>query len=177
MNSMNSKHTNQQGLSTSREYSIWSKMRLRCYYKLNPNYRHYGELGVYVCARWRDNFLAFLEDMSKPPTAKHTLDRIDTNGSYTCGKCEECVQTKQPANCRWATKGEQSRNQKSNRFYSHEGQTLILKDWARLKGIPYLTLWNRLKRGVPFAEAVAIKRYDRKAHANAIRKQQQHEAQ
>jgi hypothetical protein len=154
--------SDQHGLSTTREYSVWSKMRLRCYYPLSPNYKHYGALGTYVCHRWRDSFLSFLADMGVAPTTKHTLDRIDTHGSYTCGKCQECQAKKQPVNCRWVTKDVQHRNQKSNRYYTHDGKTLILKDWARLAGIPYLTLWNRLNTGVPFAEAIAAARYDRK---------------
>lgn len=50
-----------------------------------------------------------------------------------------------------------------NRLYTHDGKTMVLKDWARESGVPYLTLWNRLKIGVPFAAAIAIRRYDRKA--------------
>jgi hypothetical protein len=153
----------QGNLSTTREYNIWSKMRLRCYYELNPNYRYYGGIGTYVCQRWRDSFLAFLEDMGEALSKTHTLDRIETTGSYTCGKCDECKAEGQPLNCRWATKAEQSRNQRSNRFFTHDGKTLILKDWARLSGIPYLTLWNRLKNGMPFPDAISVPRYARKA--------------
>ncbi len=157
------KGTNQRGLSTSREYSIWSKMRLRCYYELNSNFRFYGGVGIYVCQRWKDSFLAFLDDMGKAPSPKHTIDREETKGSYTCGKCDECKAKSQQLNCRWVTKAVQARNQKSNRYFTHEGKTLILKDWARLKGIPYLTLWNRLNTGMPFEKAISIRRYDRKA--------------
>lgn len=154
---------NQRGLSTTREYSIWSKMRLRCYYPLNSNYRHYGGRGIYVCERWRNSFLNFLEDMGKAPTKLHSLDREDTNKSYTCGKCDQCKAANEPANCRWVTKDIQDRNQRHCRHYTHDGKTMILKDWARKSGIPYLTLWNRLKTGMPFSDAISIKRYDRKA--------------
>ncbi|MBC7771067.1 MAG: hypothetical protein H7210_01100 [Pyrinomonadaceae bacterium] len=95
------------------------------------------------------------------------MDRINTHGHYTCGKCEECKANDAPANCRWATKAEQVRNQASNRYYTHDGKTLILKDWARLSGINYLTLWNRLNVGMAFADAISIKRYDRKAITRA----------
>lgn len=153
----------QAGLSTTREYGIWSKMLLRCYREDNDNYRYYGALGVYVCRRWRESFLAFREDMGLAPTDGHTLDRADTLGNYTCGRCDECREKGQPANCRWATKAEQVRNARSNRYYTHDGKTLILKDWARLAGIKYLTLWNRLNCGMAFADAISIPTNDRRS--------------
>lgn len=152
----------QNNLSTTREYAIWSKMLLRCYGEKNDNYRYYGGRGVYVCRRWRESFLDFREDMGLAPSAEHTLDRIESTGHYTCGHCEECEANGQPANCRWATKDIQVRNQRSNRYYEHDGKRMILKDWARESGIKYLTLWNRLKQGVPFDVAISAGRYDRK---------------
>lgn len=172
---MRTKSKNQRGLSTTREYDIWAKMRLRCYYPLSPNYRFYGGIGTYVCKRWRGSFLDFFADMGKAPTILHTLDRKNTHGHYTCGKCEECLEKSQPANCRWVTKDVQARNQKSCRHYTHAGETLILKDWAKKAGMPYLTLWNRLNRGMPFADAISIKRYDRGAITQSL--QQAHEEQ
>lgn len=157
----------QGGLARTREYGIWSKMLLRCYRTDNENYRFYGGLGTYVCDRWRESCAAFIEDMGKAPSLRHSLDRIDTNGSYTCGKCDECREKGQPANCRWATKEVQSRNQKNNRYYTHDGKTLILKDWARLSGIKYITLWQQLASGMPFADAITVGRYDRTAITKA----------
>lgn len=74
------------------------------------------------------------------------------------------------ANLEWGTPLQNALDRKEhrhyterNRVYTHDGQTLLLKDWARLAGIKYLTLWNRLNTGMPFADAISIKRYDRKA--------------
>lgn len=144
------------GLSKTREYGIWSKMLLRCYRPKNPNYRWYGGLGTYVCPRWRASFLAFVEDMGVAPTREHTLDRGNTRGHYTCGKCDHCQTASQPANCRWATKAAQMRNQKSNRWYTHDGKTLILKDWAQLTGVPYISLWRRLHAGFSLEASIAF---------------------
>lgn len=146
----NKKH----GLSGEREYGIWSHMVIRCHTETADNYPFYGGLGRYVCDGWRYDVKRFIDDMGPAPTSQHSIDRIDTNGSYTCGACDHCVATGSPANCRWATKEEQVRNASNNRYYTHNGQTLILKDWARAAGIGYLTLHSRLERGWDFAKAI-----------------------
>lgn len=145
------------GLSRTREYSVWSKMLLRCYDSKNDNYRWYGGIGHYVCQRWRESVQAFIEDVGQAPSTKHTLDRIDTLKHYTCGKCDECKEKGDTANCRWATKAEQVRNMKNNLWFTHNGETLILKDWARKLGIRYHKLYLRIYRyGYSFEEAIAI---------------------
>lgn len=41
------------------------------------------------------------------------------------------------------------------RYYTHDGQTMLLKDWARKAGIPYLCLWHRIGTlGMTFEEAI-----------------------
>jgi hypothetical protein len=57
-------------------------------------------MGVVVDPSWHD-YGVFVSDMGEPPTLKHSLDRINPNGNYT------------PANCKWATAQEQSRNIRS----------------------------------------------------------------
>ena len=142
------------GLSREREYRIWTNMVIRCHTETADNFPFYGGLGRYVCDGWRYDVKRFIDDMGPAPTSRHSIDRIDTNGSYTCGACDHCISTGSPANCRWATKEEQVRNASNNRYYTHSGQTLILKDWARAAGISYFTLHSRLKRGWPFAAAI-----------------------
>lgn len=157
------------GFSKLREFSIWSKMLARCYRVENANYRWYGGAGHYVCQRWRHSFDSFLADMGQAPSRKHTLDRINTLGSYTCGKCDECQEKQQPFNCRWATKYVQARNAKNNLWFTHDGRTMILKDWARLLGISYLKLYHRLFRDhLPFEEAIVDtdRRRGRRKHAS-----------
>ena len=37
----------------------------------------------------------------------------------------------------------------TSNFYTHDGETKTLKDWAAAIGVPYRTLQNRLNRGWP----------------------------
>ncbi len=81
------------------EYKIWVAMRQRC---INPNqaaYENYGGRGISVCERWHD-FTNFYVDMGKRPSTKYSVERIDNHKGYN------------PENCKWATRTEQSINQR-----------------------------------------------------------------
>lgn len=83
-------------------YKSWRAAIGRCENERNIGYANYGARGVTVCARWRESFSAFLEDMGPRQSRHHSLDRIDTNGNY------------EPGNCRWATTTTQARNKRTN---------------------------------------------------------------
>jgi len=92
--------TTKHGMRSSAEYLSWLGMKSRCLNKNASNYKYYGALGVQVCDRWRESFASFFEDMGPKPSKQHTIDRINPFGDY------------EPSNCRWATKVEQSQNQR-----------------------------------------------------------------
>lgn len=142
------------GLSRVREYLIWTKMVSRCHDPNSNNYRWYGAIGRYVCDGWRNSYQSFIADVGFAPSRKHTIDRIETTGSYTCGHCEQCADRKQTMNCRWATKDVQVRNAKNNLHFTHDGKTMILKDWARESGVEYHTVYARILRGWNTLDAI-----------------------
>lgn len=124
------------------EYITWLSMKNRCYIKSNKAYHRYGGRGIRVCSRWRRNYLNFLEDMGRRPSANHSLDRIDNNGWYS------------PENCRWATKREQNINKGDVRLLTIEGKTLCITEWSELTGVPKGSIFNRLRSGWEEADAV-----------------------
>ena len=130
----------------STEYQTWQCMKRRCESTNALDFPRYGGRGVRVCRRWHD-FASFLEDMVTKPSARHSIDRIDGSGSYTCGKCDDCHARDATMNCRWATVEEQSRNRRHVVMIEFQGVRLCMKDWAARVGLSRFTLAARLELG------------------------------
>lgn len=84
----------------SPEYRSWALMIWRCENPRADSFSYYGERGIKVCERWRKDYLAFLSDMGRKPSRRHSIDRKDNDGNY------------EPNNCRWATPTEQRHNRR-----------------------------------------------------------------
>ena len=127
------------------EYGIWKNMRARCSNGCKSALK-YKEKNITVCKEWND-FLVFYSDMGKRPSTKHSIDRIDNDGNY------------EPSNCRWATQKTQCENRGSfNRIFTHNGKTMVLKEWARETGMPYSMLHKRIVyQKMSFKDAISKK--------------------
>lgn len=106
-----------------------------------------------MCAGWRESFESFNSDAG-PPIARKTLDRINNDGHYSCGHCEECVKHGWKFNVRWATRLQQNRNKRSNRNITHNGKTMCFQAWADFAKINVDTLRKRIDNGWDFNDAV-----------------------
>lgn len=150
----------QHGYSQTREYHTWATMRNRCANPKVDHWKDYGGRGIRVCKRWNESFLEFFADMGSKPSPKHSIDRIDNDGGYWCGKCEECVAHGRPANCRWATAREQASNKRPStreRLLTFDGVTLNCAEWAKRIGVSRQCIEQKLSRGYPLERVLCRK--------------------
>lgn len=128
--------------------NIHSGMLGRCENERTHLYHRYGGRGIRVCERWRTSIEAFAEDMGPRPSPSHSVDRIDNDGNYSCGKCEECIRNGWLSNCRWATVHEQILNSTTPRFIEYNGERLCMAEWARQLGISREAMRVRVNRAI-----------------------------
>lgn len=87
----------------SSEYYAWSNMIQRCTNPKNPEYKNYGNRGIFVCDKWRNSFQSFLEDVGEKPKKSYSLDRINNQDGYY------------KENCRWTDSYTQANNQRDRK--------------------------------------------------------------
>ena len=121
------------GMFRTKVYRAWQHMRDRC--KRAPRY---VKNGTTVCAEW-ESFAAFYAYVGDPPSAEHTLDRIDPFGNY------------EPGNVRWATRLEQSRN-----FRAHADREPYTVAAERF-GLHPNTYAYRITKGIPLDKSTERK--------------------
>jgi hypothetical protein len=129
------------GASKTPEYLAWRNMLRRCTKPGTGGWELYGGRGIRVCESWLE-FDNFLQDMGKRPSAKHTLERVNTNGNY------------EPSNCTWTTQHEQARNRRTNHRLTINGETLCISDWAIRAGLTSNSILARIRRGWSVEDAV-----------------------
>lgn len=122
------------GQSKTRLYSIWECMKRRCYEIKNNRYKYYGGKGITVCQDWLDFENFYNWSINNGYKKNLTIDRINVNGNY------------EPQNCRWVTAKIQARNTSQNRFFTYNGETHCIAEWAEITGINYYKLYARLIR-------------------------------
>ena len=109
----------------------WVNMIDRCDNTENKSYHNYGGRGITVLSRWYD-FFTYLADLPDGFFVGAQLDRIDNDSGY------------RPDNVRWVTRSVNSKNRRTNRNISFNGNTMCASDWARDIGISVSTLIERL---------------------------------
>lgn len=135
------------GLSDTRFYGIWSKMKFRCHNQEYSEFHLYGGRGISVSEEWH-TFENFMNDMYADYQEfeklhgenSASIDRIDPDGNYS------------KENCKWASELEQARNRRNNISVIIDGVKFkTLTEVAGRYGISYSTVierYNAGKRGV-----------------------------
>jgi hypothetical protein len=88
---------------TTPEYRTWRSMMARCYNENTKSYPNYGGRGIKVHRAWWKStkyLIDLVASIGRRPSLYHSIDRIDNDGNYC------------PGNIRWATKSQQTRNQR-----------------------------------------------------------------
>lgn len=132
--------------SMRREYSTWTGIKARCFNKNHDFYHLYGGRGITVCFGWREDFDVFFKDMGKKPLGL-SIDRIDVNGNYSCGKCSECKKMKWQLNAKWSNAKEQGMNKRNNRIVVFNGNKRVFSDLCKEYGHISQVVSSRIKSG------------------------------
>lgn len=132
------------GLTNTRLYGIWNKMKDRCE---NPNahaYSRYGGRGIVVCDGWHD-FQTFYDwAMAHEYTDDLTLERVDVNGNYC------------PENCAWIPLSMQMKNRTDTVRVELDGRMMPLKEACETLGLPYKAVHLRMTRyGMSYEDAIS----------------------
>jgi len=144
------------GKSYTAEYNIWSNMRRRCQNPNNSKFADYGGRGIRVCQHWNSAFDNFLADVGLRPAPTLSLDRIDNDGNYSCGHCEECLEHGWVANCRWTTATVQMMNRRNSKMLTWKDKTQSLIAWSKDTGIERSIIDHRLRKGWSVEQALTV---------------------
>jgi hypothetical protein len=122
-------------------YKVWLAMKQRCTNPNNAHWADYGGRGIMLCGPWH-TFEGFYADMWEGYATGLTLERIDNDKGYARD------------NCRWATRAEQTRNNRRNVWVTFRGKTQVLQDWAKELGVSRQAFYYWVKKGYSYDQAV-----------------------
>lgn len=125
-------HGHRVNRTTTRTRKSYEHAKARCFNEKDAKFPNYGGRGITMCREWVEDFGRFVEDMGECPPGM-SIDRVDVNGHY------------EPRNCRWATSRQQARTRTDNVLVEYEGQTMVLKDFARATSVNYKSLHALVK--------------------------------
>lgn len=136
------------------EADVWTWIKARCGNPRHKYFYNYGGRGIQVCAFIKQSPKSLVATIGLKPTPKHEIDRIDNDGHYSCGKCEECIEHGWQLNVRWLTRIENQRNKRNNRFMTINGKTQTVAAWSEELGIHHNTITVWYDKGLCLEEMI-----------------------
>jgi len=121
--------TKKHGMTNHPTYKVWLQLRAKCLRPTSTMFKNYGAKGIRLCNKWLD-FNKFYADVGDRPKNK-VFDRKDVTRDY------------EPGNVHWVS-SRNNRNDGHLKYYTHNGVTKSLSEWARKIGITRQGLWFRL---------------------------------
>lgn len=107
-------------LEESPTWKSWDNIKERCRKVSSSHYTTYGGAGVQMCDGWYNSAHEFFRSLG-PRVSDTSIDRMDVNGHYSCGKCKQCLENGWTMNCRWATTRQQNLNKKKKNKHGYPG--------------------------------------------------------
>lgn len=109
-------------MTDTKLWRTWKAVVERTTVVSSNHYKRYGGSGISLHPEWLvfENFAAHV---GEPPSADHSIDRINNSLGYF------------PGNVRWATAKEQAANRKTNIKVDVNGKSMILSEAAIVLGI------------------------------------------
>lgn len=121
------------GFRSEKLYSVYCTMKQRCYNPNNQRFSCYGGRGISICDEWQADYLAFRKwALDNGYEDGKSIDRINNDGNY------------EPSNCRWVNTITQANNKRNNPKIEYGGESHTIAEWARIKGLSYHTLYERI---------------------------------
>ncbi len=142
------------GMTKTSTYISWASMLTRCYNFNNKAFKYYGEKGIKVCERWLISFENFLEDMGEMPKG-FSIERIDVNKNYSCGKCEECLKNNWIGNCKWIPKQDQPKNRTNTVYVFINDKKFLLTEALKFFNLSNTSLRRIMVLGKNHQEAIS----------------------
>lgn len=145
------KESAKHGMGGTPEYDVWYGILSRCNDPKDTSFHNYGGRGIRVCKFISSHPKNLFKIVGSRPAFKkprhYSIDRIENDEHYSCGKCSECIEHGWGMNLRWLTQKEQCRNTRHNRLVEIGGQVRCIAEWAEFAGLKQSTIRTRIELG------------------------------
>lgn len=128
------------GMSDSKVYAVWCRIKSRCTNPKHSNYKDYGGRGITICDEWIE-FDQFFADMGYKGDG-FSIERKDNNKGYS------------KDNCVWATAKEQANNRRNTFYLELGGEKIPISVFAKNNNISRSKIYQRIRSGMSHSDAV-----------------------